>query len=272
MRQCLHSPAADGQGDPSNTDGQSWDLYQRLIDDEVALANVDSGWTSQGPSAALPTCVVVMLHYPQDGEAGLPSPSTHKSMTQAADTLVAHLESELGARCVATVLGAGTYRAYFYAPRIGPGGDEPYRAAIAQTEGLATYAPQLRMEHDPQWKIVVEEAWPTATELRFNADMSVLMQLEEGGDDMTTPREIEHVAIFANSAAASGFSRWAGSHGYTLRGQPSRDANGQWLVEFAKVAPPDLDVISEQTAEITNAVDAQGGEYDGWGCRIVRGS
>lgn len=241
---------------------EAWQPFERVIDDKAFLALVRTDWTQQGPDRSRPTAIIVTITYtPRDN--GLPSPEVFEHVKQAEDATTQAIERTCNATCVGTLMGDGKRSLYFYAAS-----DAGANDAIAKVAAPGVKV-ALRSQRDPNWECVVDDVWPTPEEMRWNADKSVLDQLEESGDDMTSPRPIEHLAVFPSKEAAARFVQWLREEGFELLEGPSKH-DGEWQVEFSQMASPDIDEIFDQTSAASHAAEELGGEYDGWQCRIVK--
>ena len=246
----------------SSEDNEAWQPFQRVIEDKPHLALVRTDWTETGPDRSRGMCLIVTITYPP-GEIGLPSPQTFVNVQQAEDVATAALERTCKADCLGTLMGDGNRHVYFYAAS-----DAGASEAIAKLQ-VPEVRISLQTDRDPQWQRVVEDVWPTPEEMRWNGDKSVIDELAENGDDLTTPRPIEHLAVFPNKEAAMKFVQWLREAGFELMEDPSKN-DGEWYVEFSQDAVPEIDEVYEQSSAATQAAEDLGGEYDGWQCSIVK--
>lgn len=243
---------------------EAWQPFERVIDDKPYLALARTDWTQDGPDRSKPVVVVVTLSFTVR-DNGLPTPEVFAHVKQADDAVTQAIERTCKAVCVGTLMGGGQRRLYFYAPA-----ETGAQAAVANVTAPGVTI-SVQTQKDPAWERVVEEVWPTPEEMRWNADKSVIDQLEEAGDDMTSARPIEHLAVFPSKDAAANFVQWLREEGFELMDGPSKH-DGQWHVEFSQVSSLDLDEIFDQTSAASQSAEEHGGEYDGWQCRVIKPS
>lgn len=94
----------------------------------------------------------------------------------------------------------------------------------------------------------------------------VIEQLQEHGDRIEVPRNIDHLAIFKAQADREGFALYLRANGYDIL--QTKDASGDRLdVAFSRMDQPSR--IDEVTLVLYRAALKHHGEYDGWGCSIV---
>ncbi len=241
---------------------EAWQPFERVIDDKPFLALARTDWTEQGPDRTLPMAIIVTLAFtPRDN--GLPTPEVFECVKQADEAATQAIVRTCKAICVGTLMGDGRRSLYFYAAS-----DAGANEAIAKVSAPGVKV-SLRSQRDPTWECVVDDVWPTPEEMRWNADKSVIEQLEEAGDDMTSPRPIEHLAVFPSKEAAAKFVQWLREEGFELMEGPSKH-DGEWQVEFSQTSTLDIDEIFDQTSAASHAAEELGGEYDGWQCRVVK--
>ncbi|MFN5944045.1 MAG: DUF695 domain-containing protein [Phycisphaerae bacterium] len=243
---------------------EAWQPFERVIDDKPYLALARTDWTQDGPDRTKPIALIVTITFTAR-ENGLPTPEVFEHVKQADEAATHAIERTCKAVCVGTLMGGGQRRLYFYAAA-----DSGANEAIAKIT-----APGVKLSvdthEDPAWERVVEDVWPTPEEMRWNADKSVIDQLEDAGDDMTSPRPIEHLAVFPSKDAAANFVQWLREEGFELMDGPAKH-DGEWHVEFSQVSSLDLDEIFDQTSAASQAAEERGGEYDGWQCRVIKPS
>jgi len=253
-------------------DNQNWEAFQRMIDDMPATALVESSWTEAGPDPDKPVCVIIRVPFESEEELGLPDTDEEfEALDAMTEAFVKVLCGKHKADFVGKLLHNFAHSLYFYAPS-NEGIEEAVASAIGRFKGREA---DVTCIDDPEWERIGEDVWPTDIEIRWNADLSVLQSLEEGEDDMTTPREIEHLAVFASLESCEQFAQWAKGEGYTVA-SPESDDDGDgdggeaYTIEFSKLCAPNIEEIFEQTGAISDAAEELGGTYDGWQCAVIK--
>ena len=225
-------------------------VFHRLIDGKPALALIDE--TANQNSRRLPECVIAWAQFGERDESGLPNEKALEQL-HALDEQIEQNARKLGAVVAAALTSDGKRTWLIYAAK-----SEPVLRAIGAAakaagpmgHGLGLNVPTglgVRSQRDPEWKLF-EEMLPTPEERRWSDDLMVVEELEENGDILTEPREIEHLALLPSEAARERFSEWLRDHGFTViphKGGAAKD--GTWPIEFSKVRPIDIEEIFEQT-------------------------
>lgn len=95
----------------------------------------------------------------------------------------------------------------------------------------------------------------------------VLRQMQESGDDLSKPRQIDFSVVLPDESRANKLATHFQTHGYSARVNCSKVVNElPWDVTVSTFMLPVHDAIT-QFEEMLDAVAAPlGGRNDGWGC------
>ncbi len=95
--------------------------------------------------------------------------------------------------------------------------------------------------------------------------------MQEQGDDLTAPRDIDFFVIFATRAEAEAF----GAAATATLGLPAQvspyEKTGKWQLVLTRHMPPDHALLNNLEQRIAGLAREHGGEADGWGCPPVSG-
>lgn len=94
----------------------------------------------------------------------------------------------------------------------------------------------------------------------------VLRAMLDDGDDLTVPRDIEFLSVFARQEQAEAFAAQAGEVGDLRVEAPEADDEGVWQVACVRHMPASHAAITELESELAALAQAHGGFPDGWGC------
>jgi hypothetical protein len=178
------------------------------------------------------------------------------------------MERRFGAVCIAMMSGQGRRR-WFYYSKSESGLGEAITAAASK---WPAYPLAVKVQRDPRWEQLEKQLLPTAAEFRWNADLSVIQALEEAGDDMKTPRPIEHYAYFPDSTTRRQFVDWLRENDFELDELlVPNDDHPKPGVKFSRISTPELDEVYDQTCLASQGAEECGGDYDGWESQVVKG-
>lgn len=231
-----------------------WQTFPGAVDEVPAMWSVDLGAVAAAPVTALP----VRMDVEVDVAAGPDGLS-------ADEARLAHLDEDV--RAVAESLGGA------YLGRVVSGGGCRFTAHLpAEPAAPVTVpgAPQARVRtgYDPHWAYVRDALAPDDRQQRLIEDLAVVGVLSDHGDPLATPRDVAHVAFFAEQAPAELAAAALRADGFSA--SVERDDEGDFaLVALRRdpVAPPR---VHELAWAVKETVEGHGGIYDGWNCELTQ--
>jgi hypothetical protein len=135
--------------------------------------------------------------------------------------------------------------------------------------GFPDYRFHVEIKDDPQWTLYRELLYPPLDDLQRILNRRVCDQLQKNGDELLKPRVIDHCAYFCETSAQEEFIEYIQEEGFELRVDNFwSGAHGRCRVEFSRPdIPKQIDAV---TIPLFHKVQELSGEYDGWGCKVVR--
>lgn len=244
-----------------------WEMYPTTIDGQSAYILYDHGLRETINELPLPMCFHVIFSFKTPSAEGLPSRQEFEQLVALEDGLEEVLNT-FGAVYVGRATANGERRMLFYT-------NADQAALMQQADavgGQHGYALDYRFLDEPGKEGYWEYLYPTAEEWRVILDMKVLRQLEQHHDDSAVPRDIDHYSCFAAETDAHRFAKQIVEHGFTLCevSPPQADKRAEWQVHVTKHSPALPECIHEQTAMLLKVAQDCSGDYDGWGCGIVK--
>lgn len=241
---------------------QNWITYPLESEEGVTLVSVDVSLGDLAPDASRPACTLVRIPFRKPGDDGLGDSRERDAIGDIEDAFADRLERQIGSIHVASVRGGGMISMCMYSRARSESVIES-----AAREAFAGYSIECSSHPDPKW----ERYWellPDADTMREVADMHLVHLLESKGDDLVTPRPVEHFIVFTGAKAADRFRAMATKHEFECRtGDAPKD--GPITIVATREDPVDLESIHEVTSLLANLAQTEGGEYDGWETRVV---
>ena len=100
-----------------------------------------------------------------------------------------------------------------------------------------------------------------------DANGDALRRMEEAGDDLTRPRNIDFTVVFTNADAAEKFANHFRVLGYTASVEFTETNKGfPWDVVIVKHMLPTHEGIGTFEDLLQHVASSFGGQNDGWGC------
>jgi hypothetical protein len=235
----------------------SFDFYLTELDGAVATVVVD---LHARPVPTHGHCVVVSATLKQARADGLRDEGELEAMGALEDQLVARLV-DADALYVGRVTTRGEVRFVFYT-----------RGESDQVPGtLAGYPLKVTAAADPAWNTFARVLFPNLLELQGVFNRRLLVQLEGSGDVLTAPRTLDHHALFDAEAGAGAAGLELGALGYAVD-PVSKSDDGRFSLQFHREDSLADGRVNAVCAEVLGVVARHGGDYDGWGCPVVRGA
>lgn len=99
-----------------------------------------------------------------------------------------------------------------------------------------------------------------------------LRRLEEQGDDLTQPRNIDFSVVFPDEPFAERFAEHFRTLGYEVSVEFAETVRElPWDVVVVKNMSPSHQAITDFEITLQQAADTVGGRNDGWGCIAAKG-
>lgn len=243
-----------------------WDFYITFRDDKLASVMVNLALRELAPIAELPECMTVRVPLGSPNEQGLCTAGERPQMDTIEDALRDELAGErlfVGRRIV-----DGRFELVFFASEgtVAPDVVDRVMSRFPGYEGESQTTP------DPEWRLYVEDLFPTPVELRQILNQRVLRRLEAHGDDLSQSRPVRHWIDFENALARADFAAAIDGREFAVE---ESDAEGDhdprpFRLRLERSDAVDHSSINELTIELMLLAEQYEGTYDGWETEVVR--
>lgn len=247
-------------------DEDHWEIYVTYVDDKPAVILVDLGVAQKAPISEKSALVWLWVHLAAPDEEGFPSEEEDFKLNEIEDVVTESLETA-GVRYVGRITSDGRREFYFYTD------DTPsFRDAVEKA--MSTF-PEYRFEidetEDPEWKHYHEILYPSPEDFQQIHNQNVIGRLHQAGDSLTQPRPVDHYANFKTTEDRESFIAAAASLGYEAASRPERSDETEYpfAVGLIRVDAVDAETIDRITFELFELAQEHGGEYEGWGSKVV---
>ncbi len=241
-----------------------WDFYALRVDGEPASIYVDLGIEAEAPIRSLPHMAYVRLHMNQPRDDGLSSQEEFATLIEIENAIEAQLCSE-DVAYVGRNTSGGCRDFYFYAST-----GEAWESKVDEVLApFRSYRYQAATREDAAWSSYLNFLLPGDVDRQRIMNRRVCQALEQHGDKLTDPREMDHWLYFPSAEAVQAFLAEMAVDGYQLRGAPF-DNEGPlgFGVQVWRVDTPSYGRIDDITQPLLAAASRHGGEYDGWECPV----
>lgn len=245
----------------------TWEMYLTQIDDQPAAVLVDLGIADSAPDAERPVLLWVWLTMQSPTDDGFASEEEEPLLTKIEDSFIDAVELTTGAAFVGRVTTCGRNEFYFYGKSV-----EGFEDTIAEAmEAFGDYEYETGSQADDEWQQYFDVLYPSPEDTQQIFNRQVIEQLSESGDSLTSPRAVDHFAVFPTPENRSRFVAAAVEAGYRVVGEETGDESDELLyaVNLQRVSPVDWETIDEISFELFDLARNHEGEYTGWGSDVV---
>jgi uncharacterized protein (TIGR01619 family) len=246
---------------------EAWDFHFAQVDDAAASIFVDLSLEHAPKPPGADTLYWIDMEMLDPDAHGMGTEAEAAVLNPLSDQIETAL-SDVGCRMVGRLRNNSNWQLTFYGP-----GD---REALVQAAVSSVHMPggrrrEIGAKPDPEWSYYAEFLLPSAERRRWTADAELVDALMSRGDQLATPRQVDHWLYFDDSTNAALFSAAAAKHGF----QPSPDrpqANDHIstvAVGVSRVDAVELERIHEVVMQLSDLAERHGGRYDGWGCELT---
>lgn len=247
---------------------EHWDSYIASYEEgKPGLTTLRMDLIETAPVADYPMVLVTGFTFKSGREDGFPEEENLQAVHDDSDKLIAFVEQKFDCLHVASFMYDCQRMEYFYL-RSGIN----VEAGIQQfyAEQLSAYENHTNVDEDKDWSLYREFLFPTDEILHYMYDQKVVMHLEEEGDDMTTPRRVDHWILFDKENDAERFAKEAEKQGFEVEGVSETEHEDTALqLQVFREDKIDLDDIFPVTAGLRDLAQKFEGDYDGWETFVV---
>ena len=243
-----------------------WDFYLCAVDDQAASIFLDLGVAAEAPLPGLRHLAWVRVTLRSPRPDGLSSQEEFETLSRLEDHLTGRLAEDRATVYVGRCTTGGCRDFHFYVsdPR-----DWDMRVASAMA-AHPEYEAESGSQDDPEWRTYFGFLHPSPEDLAVIRNRRVCLALQQHGDTLTAPREIDHWAYFPDESARARFVREVEALGFAVRDTNHIDGSERpFGIQFFRVDTPDLETIDDLTVPLEHAAREQGGEYDGWESQVI---
>lgn len=242
-----------------------WGFYPCQMDGRPASIYLDMGIAQLAPIPDFDKAVCLRLWMNRPRPDGLSSQEEYETLVAIEDALKAEVEQNSPAIYVGRNTSGGCRDFFFYTSD-----EHALRAAASATMShFADYRTEIDVWADEGWGVYFNILYPDDDQKQVMGNHDVILALRRQGDDCRAPRKIDHLIVAADREQAETLARTVVDRGFNLKsGGPAKRPGGRWSVEFDKIEAP-LD-LNETTIMLARLAKEYGGDYDGWGCEVVK--
>jgi len=242
---------------------EKWDTYIATYEDnKPGSTTLRMDLYDSTPITGFDNVLVTGLTYSTSREDGFPENKTFKLLHKVADELIKILKKETDFILVGSFMYNNERLEYFY---------------VKETKNLTSkieefyknnypeYKSYLNIKEDKEWKYYRDFLYPNEETLNYMADQSVLRNLQNAGDNLTKPRQVDHWLYFPTKAKRKECRIELTKSNFKIENEVNnKEGNLPFSLQISRIDYVDIDSIYPITSKLRVLAQKYGGEYDGW--------
>ena len=240
----------------------NWDFYLSELEGQPASFFVDLDLINDAPIAELPFLWTVRITLRDPRPDGLSSSDETPVLNQIEDALGDTLENCEPPGVAAGRATWGGHRDHLF---FVPAEDGAEKRLKAVKRAFPDYKFHSGVFEDREWDSYFNFLFPTDEQRQSIENRRVCDLLQDNGDALEMPREIDHWIGFATAEQREQFQERAAELGFYMRELFEPDeSNTAFEIQVYRIDVPALDTIDGVTFPLYRLAVECGGQYDGW--------
>ncbi|PNV83862.1 MAG: DUF695 domain-containing protein [Sulfurimonas sp.] len=180
------------------------------------------------------------------------------------ESVIISLEHQNRAKYVGTRINDGWHEFYFYAKD--SKNLEVVVSAILKESGFKYESSVVK---DAKWDFYTKNLFPTELEFHNIQSQNIIFLLQEEGDELLAPRDVEHYISFDTATQKERFIKNIITYGFEFKDDISSEEfeHGAALVKFHSVTNEEVRSVVEELYEL---IKKEHGYYEGWSTTLVQ--
>ena len=244
---------------------ENWKPYLSNVNGKLASIFVNLGLRGEVPIVSKPWLLWAWVYFQSPRADGLSDSKEAPTLYQIEDALSLCVERACQAIPCGRITTEGRREFYFY----GETKNGFRRAVEAALTGFDGYRFDAGDQEDPQWGQYLNVLYPSTEDLQRIANMDLLDVLQEKGDVLTVPREVQHWMYFSSEESRGLFRDAAVVAGFKVVSELTSEGDFPFGIVLARTQSVEQKSIDRTVLELLNLTRRFDGDYDGWETRVV---
>lgn len=207
-----------------------------------------------------PWLYTVFIKLKNPMQSGLADEDEEDLLAECKDRLAIKLQEKEQAVYVGSKIISGWYELYFYLQD--PKGIENKTKEMLSAFG---YKYESNAVKDKNWKLYEVNLYPNLLQSHHIQSRQIIEEIQEEGDDITKPREVEHYILFQTPSLREKFVHVLEEKGLTCKGDFERDDEEfVYGVAVSVTQTIDEETMNKTTDMFMELCALHHGYYEGW--------
>lgn len=131
--------------------------------------------------------------------------------------------------------------------------------------------PYINIREDKKWEDYVTFVYPDKTDQEYMKNEKAVMNLYQSGDNLQTPRKVDHWIYFKNEKSRDQFISDIAEMGFIIEDKGViKKSKYKFKLQISRVDRIDTRSITRVTVELNELSDQNKGKYDGWETFVIK--
>lgn len=244
----------------------NWESYLGDFDGGAGSVLLNMSLKEVAPMPKYPYLVITGVKFTKC-ENGLPRPDAYAGLYEIGDSI------EVVVNRSSKAIAAGTFtheckrlNYYYLADTTGV----RQRLTNLYLLSFPGYEASIHIAEDKDWEGYLKFLYPNEATIQYIQNEKLIYNLKESGDSVIMPRPIEYGIYFKTAEDRDHFIVYALREHYKIESKAAATGEYPFELTISKISPLDVDMIHPVSLELKKQAPLYNGEYDGWGCGVVK--
>ena len=244
-----------------------WEIYMKNIDGKPAsvLFNAGISMDIKKIKYIYPQIAFIKVQLKEPNKHGLISETERDEISFLEDKLEASLIKFRIGKYVGRVFSDG-YVTFLYYLQFTYNWQDFLNYALDEHQN---YEITSGFQDDSDWNYYYNLLYPNPKEWQIIQNHKACDALKAKGDNLKTPRAIEHKAFFENSTQKEALISQLENNGFKIQEEITND-EGIEGIKFYRIDIPFYYNIDDLSLNLIDTLEKYGATYDGWECSVVK--
>ena len=249
-------------------DSPIWNTYQAKQEKGVSSTNLRMDLIDQAPINGFDFLFYVKIKFKVTKESDFPIGNKLKKLYKIKDAIFDKMNSVTANYYVGSFTFDGSRFEYYYI-KDASGVEEHIDKLFKNKFSGEKY--DVFVKADPSWDLYTNFLYPNDEIKNFMSNRDTVIQLKNAGDDVLTPRKIEHFATFSTQNDMKIFAVEIEKLGYTISYKKKTSKEKfPYEIKFHRENSTTLENVTKFTTELIKLAKDNYGLYDGWETYVVK--
>ena len=247
---------------------QVWNTYQAKQEKGVSSTNLRMDLIDQAPINGYDFLFYVKIKYRVTKESDFPIGNKLKKLYRIKDAIYDKMQSVVDSKYVGSFMYDGSRFEYYY---VKDASDvESYIDKLFRNEFRGEKY-EVFIKDDPSWDLYRNFLYPNDEIKNFMSNRDTVIQLKNAGDDVETPRKIDHYAVFTSQNDMNLFAAEVEKLSFTID-EKKQTSNKDFPheIKFSRENSTTLENVMKFTTQLIELTKKYNGNYEGWETYVIK--